>query len=204
MIRRIESSNIPPIKCRLSTEEGISSLPQTFQNTSSLARKEKALNLEASKHSTSSNFIKNPPSPKKRSFSILSCCYCVINMYKGLFFTKYDYLFNFTASHEINKEEMLPLNESISAKHSLYKIREIKKMAKKKGIIMRDIQYLIYSMIKPLIVKAILLKAVENILILSLTILPKIFIPEIKKKDSEKNYWLIALCTGLAFLMTYS
>lgn len=58
-------------------------------------------------------------------------------------------------------------------------------------------------MIRPKMFRAIVLKSVENIVIIILTMILKTFVPEIKKPEDEQNMLVIVLCPALAAILGF-
>ena len=50
---------------------------------------------------------------------------------------------------------------------------------------------------------AVLLKAIENIIILTLSLIPKYFIPAVKSHTTTKDKYLITICPIVVFLLTF-
>lgn len=61
-----------------------------------------------------------------------------------------------------------------------------------------DISDVIFPMIKPKIKKAVFLKVLENCIILTLSMIPKFFLPQVKRKPEKRNNMILILCPFIA------
>lgn len=177
-------------------------------------------NIESTKENQSSkkNIVRKKPKPKKPGF------------FSELFFTQFNFLFNLKSNEKLTEEKLLPLPDGINTKTLLpiaLKIKkEITKEEKKndekektqlqktlkdirKKIDFLDVtdknkvQTLIYKMIKPKIIKAIILRVIEKFIIMALSITPLYYNPQVKKSVSERNNYILLLTPLVAFLLAF-
>lgn len=58
-------------------------------------------------------------------------------------------------------------------------------------------------MIRPKMFRAIILKSIENVVIIILSMILRTFVPEIKKPKEERNNIIILICPALAAIMGF-
>lgn len=122
--------------------------------------------------------------------------------FKELFFFEYQKLFK---GERLEKEEMFPLPTEISALNSLARVqRTINWNRVVHGKIIKDIQDLLVPIIKKKMIASIILKAVESIVILCLSVMPRFFIPQITGSYENRNIMVIVFFPIIAFVLGVS
>lgn len=143
-----------------------------------------------------------------------------------IFFSEFEYLFYIGQKRYLTKEDMAPLPPGIRSDtvkgiamdiwdqldkkaeneeiEFLKKNREsmyFKKKPKSKKV--KDIFTIIYKMIRPKMRNAIILKAIENVIILGLSFLLRTFVPEVKKDAEKRDNYLIFICPVIAGILAF-
>jgi hypothetical protein len=99
---------------------------------------------------------------------------------------------------------MQPLPQGIHSKNvkriALEVQKEIEEKEKKP---VRDIFKIIYKMIRPKMYRAIILKSIENVIIIILSMILRTFVPEVKKPEEERNKVIILICPVLAAIVGF-
>lgn len=121
-----------------------------------------------------------------------------------LFFTNFNYLFNLGSSRALTKADLRPLPPLISAKNleikALKILEEAKKDPKQKEIV--NISDLIYKMTYPKLKRAIILKLFENLFMILLSIIPKLYLPQVKKTKGHRDTKILIMSPILAICFT--
>lgn len=104
-----------------------------------------------------------------------------------LLFSEFNYLFDIGAKREVTKEDMAPLPPGIRAK-------ALRATILSNSLDQKPFDELIFKMIRPKLTAAIILTAFENILILTISLIPKFFIPQIKAPEEKRDLLIIIAC----------
>lgn len=138
--------------------------------------------------------------------------------HQRVFFSHMNFLFGEKfedeAKHPFEKEDMKPLKEHFEVTHLWKKAEEIIKESEKeaeknrgeKNEPIRDVSVVIFKMARPYLRKAIILKGLESICYILLTLVIKIFLPEVEHPNHDKArhrtilFSSIGIATLLAFL----
>lgn len=98
--------------------------------------------------------------------------------------------------------EPLPLEiRSCKVKQEALKVQ--KEIFRKEQKPFDDLFKVTYNMTKPKIIRAVILKSIENVVILILSLILKTFVPEVKKAEEERRKLIIILCPILASLLGF-
>ena len=125
-----------------------------------------------------------------------------------ILFFELNYIFNLGERHKIEKQNLRPLPKPNHSKTLIKKSTDIIKKSRKgdNPQPIDDVSKVIQIQIKPMMVKAIILKALENIIIIMLSMCPRTFLPQIKKPpEKRKDHIIIAIpiIAGVLTILRY-
>lgn len=174
--------------------------------------------------SKKNNSNKKSPSkthqPVKSPLEIPNVC-CL----SEFFFCQFNRIIDIGKKGNLRQEEMflLPpgtdgynvLPKAILARESQRKRREMEQMKPKKCLFFKNkfdlmdlnspnsVQGIIFELIKPKIIRAILLRITDKFLILLLSLIPLWYLPQLKKKPGDRNDYILFYSPLVCFLLTF-
>lgn len=89
-----------------------------------------------------------------------------------------------------------------TAKDIIKKSKDKAKESKKPEDEIIDVSEVVFKMVKSKLKKAVFLKVLENITILMLSMIPKVFLPQIKRPPHRRNNLILIICPFLAGILT--